>query len=82
MAPKAAERSEHFFQRRTPEQQRADARFSAACDTLAAALEAERQMPTPTNRKARQAAEKDWEAARRARDQARIAVPPRGGTLH
>ena len=63
--------SNPFFRRRTLAQRQADARFSAACDALAAALENERQNPSPELRRAREAAEKVWEEARNARDQAK-----------
>jgi hypothetical protein len=63
-----------FFRRRTPDQQRADERFSQACDALSAALEAERNSPTAECRKLRREAEKAWEECRKARDRARKAA--------
>jgi hypothetical protein len=80
---KPIENPNAVFRRRTLEQQRADERFSKACDELAVALEIERQYATPESRKARRAAEKAWEAARQARDRARmLSVRPNRLYLH
>jgi hypothetical protein len=82
MTSKPTANADLFFRRRTPAQQQADSRFSKACDELAIALDIERHHPTPENRKARRAAEKAWEAARQARDQARMVSSQSGLRFH
>ena len=82
MAPKTTANPDLFFRRRTPAQQQADIRFSKACDELAVALDIERHYPTPESRRARRAAEKAWEAARQARDQARMVCSQSDLTFH